>query len=124
MPLDEAQERRVLIGDTRHGDGCVKRAGQERLERSMGEVPVCVRDGITMRVEGRPSEHVVHAFDQAIGHHMLHLLGIVVDLVPAHAHHLHQEQLDEAVTAQHTGGEFLTRAGQADTVVGLVGHQA
>ena len=41
-------------------------------------------------------EGPVDAIDQAIRHDVLELLGIVVHFRPAHAHHLHQKQLDEA----------------------------
>ena len=77
-----------------------------------------------MRIELRTAQHFIHALDHPIRHHVFHLFRVVVHLVPAHAHHLHEEQLDEAMTAKHAGREFFAGAGQADAVVRLVGHQA
>ena len=100
MALDEAQERRVLIGDARHRDRRVERAGQQRLERAMRELAVGGRNRIAVRIELGPAEHLVDALDQPIRHDVLHLLGVVVDLVPVHAHDLDEEQLDQAMAAQ------------------------
>ena len=51
---------------------------------------------------------------------MFELLGFVVDLVPAHAHHLHEKELDQAVPSQHEARKFFTRGCQADAAVRLV----
>ncbi len=76
----------------------------------MRELSVCGRNRIAVRIELRAAEHFVDALDQSIRHHVLHLLGIVMDLVPVHAHHLHQEQLDQAMAAQDAGGECFAGA--------------
>ena len=47
------------------------------------------------------AEHLVHSLDQPVRDDVLEVLGVVVHLVPAHAHHLDQEQLHQAVAAQH-----------------------
>ena len=59
----------------------------------------------------------------AIRDDVLHLLGVFVDLVPVHAHDLDEEQLDQAMTAEHARGEFFAGARQPHAVVGLVGHE-
>ena len=60
-----------------------------------------------MRIGRRPPEHFVDALDQSVRHGVLEMLGLVVDFGPAHPHHLHQEELDQPVPAQHPRGEFL-----------------
>ena len=70
------------------------------------------------------AEHRVDALDQPIGHGVLELFGLVVDFVPAHAHDLDEEQLDEPVPAQHGGGELLAGRRQPDAGVRLVEGEA
>ena len=57
--------------------------------------------GIAVRIGFGMAEHLVHPLDQPVGDDVLEVLGVVVHLVPAHAHHLDQEQFDQAVAAQH-----------------------
>ena len=73
-----------------------------------------------MRIDRRTSEHLVDPVDQPIRDGMLEVLGFVVHFGPAHAHHLHQEQLDQAVPAQHQRRELLAGRRQPDAGVGLV----
>ena len=54
-----------------------------------------------MRIVRRPSEHLVDPLDQPLRDDVLEVLGFVVHFRPAHAHHLDEEQFDEAVTPQH-----------------------
>ena len=81
---------------------------------------VGVRNRIAMGIVRRPSKHRVDPLDEPIGHDVLQLFGLVVHLVPAHAHHLHEKKLDEPVTTEHERGEFVARLGEADTAVRFV----
>ena len=60
-----------------------------------------------MRIDRRAAEHLVDAVDQPVGDRVLEVLGFVVDLGPAHAHHLHQKQLDQPVPPQDQRGELF-----------------
>jgi hypothetical protein len=60
-----------------------------------------------MRIVGRPSEHFIDPFDQPFGHDVLQLFGLVVDFGPAHAHHLHEKELDETVTPEHKARQLF-----------------
>ena len=73
-----------------------------------------------MRINFGPAQHLVDQVDQAIGHGMFEVFSFVVDLRPAHSHHLDEEQLDQAVPSKHERGELLTRTGQPNAGVGLV----
>ena len=101
MALDEAQERRILIGDPRHHHALADRAAEERLEVPLAERALGAGNRVAVRVGFGMAEHFVHPLDQPIGDDVLEVLGVVVHLVPAHAHHLDQEQFDQAVAAQH-----------------------
>ena len=107
MALEEPQEGRILIGDARHGDARVQRAGQQRIERPLRKLALGGRNGIAVGIHFGMSQHVVDALHQPIRHDVLQLLRIVVDFVPAHAHHLHQEQLHQAMAPQHARGELF-----------------
>ena len=105
MAFDEAQERRILIGHLRQRHRSCERAGEQRLELPANELAVAARNGIAVRIDFGVAEHLVDALDQPIGDDVFELFGLVVDLVPAHADDLHQEQLDEPVPPQDERGE-------------------
>ena len=86
--------------------GVPMRALQERVVAVRLHRAVGAGDGIAVRIDGGMAEHGVHAVDQAVGHHVLELLGVVVDVGPAHAHDLDQELLDQAMTPQDHGGQL------------------
>ena len=73
-----------------------------------------------MRIVRGAAEHAIDPFDQPVRHHVLELLGFLVNLVPAHAQNLHEEQLHEPMAAQHQRGELLAGRGQTDAAVRLV----
>ena len=59
-----------------------------------------------MRIVRGSAQHLVDALDEPLGHDMFELFCLVVDLGPAHAHHLHQKQLHKTMTPQHKTGEL------------------
>jgi len=122
--LDEAQERRFLIGDARHRQALAQRAGEQRVELVARHVTVGLRDGIAMRVRFGPPQHLVDALDEAVGHDVLELFGLVVHLVPAEPHHPHEEQLDQPMPPEDQRRKLLARGAEPHAVVGLVFHQA
>jgi CelD/BcsL family acetyltransferase involved in cellulose biosynthesis len=81
---------------------------------------VGVGNRIAMWIVGGPAEHLVDPLDQALRDDVLELFGLVVDLVPPHAHHLDEERLDQPMPPQHEPRELLARAGEPDTAVRLV----
>ena len=121
VAFDEAQERRILIGDARHASAA-RRSGTSAGCRGAAAtiVPFGGRNGIAVRIVRRPSEHLVDALDQPLRHDVFELLGLVVHLGPAHAHHLHEKQLDEPVTPQHQAGQLLAGRRQPHAAVRLV----
>ena len=66
-----------------------------------------------MRIVRRASEHLVDPLDQPFRNDVLELFGFVVDFVPAHAHHLHEEQLHEPMAAEHQPGELFAGCASA-----------
>ena len=57
-----------------------------------------------------------------LGQHVLEDLGLVVDLVPRHPHHLGQIRLEEAVMADHLESD-IPALGEGRAPVGDVLHQ-
>ena len=92
-----------------------------RLSRCRAAIaPSAVGNRIAVRIVRRAAEHLVDPLDQPLGDDVLELLGLVVHLGPAHAHHLHEKQLDEAMAAQHEAGQLLAGRGQPHAAVRLV----
>ena len=121
--LDEVEKVAVLIGDALDGDRRVQLAGQQRLVVRQPDRSVRIRNRIAVRIDRRPAQHRVDAIDQPLGHRMLELLRFGMNVRPAHAHHLDQEQLDQAVPALHQRGQPFAGLGQPDTGIGLVVHE-
>ena len=63
---------------------------------------------IAVRIVRRPAEHFVDPLDQPLRDDVFELFGFVVHFGPAHAHHLHEKQLDETVTPEHEAGELCS----------------
>ena len=124
VALDEAQEGLVLIDDAGDGHGSVERAGKQALDVLRPERAFRIGNRVAMRIRGRASQHFVDAVDQPVRDHVLQLLRLVVHLVPPEAEHAHEEQLDQPVTADDHGGEFLAGGRQRHARVGLVEHEA
>ena len=122
--LHETQKRRILIGDAGDAQRRANGAGEERVELAAGNRPIGIGDRIAVRVVRGMTEHFVDPLDQPFGDDVLELLRFIVDLGPAHTHHLHQKQLHEAMAAQDETRQLLARGGQADPGVGLVLRQA
>ena len=99
MALDEAQEHRVLIGHARDHHLDSGRAGEERLEVALEDRPFLAGNRVAVRVGLGMAKHLVDAIEQPIGNNVFEVFGVIVDLVPAHAHDLHQEQFDQAMPA-------------------------
>ena len=121
--LDEAQELLVLIDDARDGDGGLERAGEERLRVLRLHESLGIGNRIAVRIGLGPSEHLVHAIDQAIGDDVLEEFGFVVHLVPRVAHDPHEKELDEPMTPEDERGELLPGRGERDAGIRLVFHQ-
>ena len=85
------------------------RTGQQAFELSRCDRAFGVWNRIAVRVVGRVSEHVVDALDEALGNHMFELFGFVVHFSPAHAHHLDEKELDQAMPAQDEPRELFDR---------------
>ena len=68
------------------------------------------------------AQHFVDPLDQPLGDDVLQLLGVVVDLVPAHTHDLHEKEFDQPVSPQDEARQLLARSRQADAAVGSYGR--
>ena len=123
VAFDEVQKRAVLVGHAADGHPGMNRAGQQRVVLTTVERAMRVGDGIAVRVELRPSQHLVDPIDEPFRNRVLEMFRFVMHLRPAHAHHFHQEQLDQAMPAQDHGGQLLAGRGQPDARVGLVFHE-
>ena len=122
--LDKPEEPLVLIDDPCDRDTRADGAGEQRLRLLRLHDTFRIWNRIAVRVDLRMSEHVVHAFDEPIGHDMLEQLRLFVHFVPAQAHDLHEKQFHETMTPQDERGETSASARERDTGVRLVVHQA
>ena len=77
-----------------------------------------------MRVELRVTELLGDQLLEALREDVLEHLGLRVDLVPAHAQVLDEEELEQAVMADHLECDQPAALGQVDPVVALVLDQA
>ena len=69
------------------------------------DLAVAAGNRIAVGIDFRMSEHFVDALDQPIRDDVLELFGLFVNLVPAHAEHLHEEQFDQPMAPQDERGE-------------------
>ena len=77
-----------------------------------------------MRICRRMSEHLIHPLDQPIRNDVFELFGFIVNLGPAHAHDLDQEELNKPVPSQDEHREFLARRRQPCAAIPLVTNEA
>ena len=109
VPIEEAEERAVLIDDARHRHRRADRAGHQALRLLRLHLTLGVRDRVAVRIDLGTPEHLVHPVDQPIRDDVLELFGLVVHLVPGVAHDPHEEELHEPVAPQHERGELVPR---------------
>ncbi len=121
--FQEPQERRVLIGHPRDGQRHADRTRQQVLHLAVGDDALGIRDRVAVRVHFRVAEHLVHAFDEPLRDDVLELLRLVVHFVPAHPHHLHQEQLDEPVPPDDQPRQPFPRRREPNSGIRFVVHQ-
>ena len=115
------QELRVLVGDA-HEAHRRRRAGRRAACRRAASATVPSGSGMGSpcgSTAGWPSISSMRSISRS-RHGVLELLGLVVHLVPAHAHHLHQELLDEPVPPEHQRRQPLAGGRQAHAGVRLV----
>lgn len=86
--------------------------------------PVRVWYRISMRIVGRPSEHLIDPLDQPLRDNVLELLGLFVDFVPLHPDDANEKGLDKPVPPQHQSREPFPGRRQTHTAVGLVLREA
>ena len=68
--------------------------------------------------------HFVHFVDEQVADDQSDVIGVVVDFVPAEAHHIDQETFHQAVPPDIGERLALSRFSQADAAVGLVLKEA
>ncbi len=92
----------------------------ERVEPAARQAPAAVGDRMTVRVLGRVLHVAVDRVEHALAHVMLEHLGVLVHLGPVEPEHLHEERLEDPVTAHHAQrfafafGRELRRAAVAE----------
>ena len=117
---EEAEHRRVGVGDAH------ERPLLARLERVQtaalvgGDRQLRARDRVAMRVERRVAELGGDQLLELLGEDMLEPLGLGVHLVPAHAQALDQEQLEQAMVANHLERDGPSALGQTRTAIQLM----
>jgi len=77
-----------------------------------------------MRIDFGTAEHFVHSLDQSVRDDVFELFRLVVHLVPAQAHHLHQKQLDQAMASDYQRRQPFSGPGQPDSCIRRVMDEA
>ena len=123
VPFGELEELAILIADARDGHGRIQRARQQAVVVGHRHGALRAGYGIAVRIDRGTPQHLVDPIDEPIRDRVLQVLGLVVHFGPAHTHHLHQEQLDQAVAAQDERRELLAGRRQPHPDVRLVTGQ-
>ena len=76
-----------------------------------------------MRVNRRVAEARGDQLLELLREHVLEHLGLGVHAIPGHSEFLGEEQLEQAVMAQHLKRDAATLVGQPHTVIRLMLHQ-
>ena len=119
-PAEHPQQVVVLVLEPEDPDLAAGRGGGQghaRLAR-------VVADGVAVGAGPGLADHVEHAGLQRRGDAHLEGLGLLVDLVPGHAHHLDQERLDQPVAADHVPGHLEALGGEDDPLARAAVDQA
>jgi hypothetical protein len=122
--LDEAQEALVLVDDARNRHARVQRTGEQRLRGLRLDDPFGIGDRVSMRIDLGTAEHLVHPIDQAVGHDMFELLGLIVHFVPPVPHDADEEQFDDAMAPDDKRRELFPSLGKRHSRVRLVFEQS
>ena len=118
-----AEERRVLIEHPDDPEVLSAAALRQRNPLGLGQRAVGGRDRVAVGVDGRVAEEVLDPVDQPLGDRVLHVLGLLVNLVPRHFERPGEEQLQEAVASDHHQGQPVAGVGQPGALVRGVGRQ-
>ena len=73
-----------------------------------------------MRVDRRVAQARRDQLLELLGEHMLEHLGLGMHAIPGHPELLREEQLEQAVMAQHLQRDTAALVGQSHTVIGLM----
>jgi hypothetical protein len=76
-----------------------------------------------VRIDWWPAQDLIDAFEHALRDDVFQFLGLLVDLGPVQAKHLHEEHLNESVPAQHVQRQLLATPRQPDPGTRLVIHE-
>ena len=79
---------------------------------------------MAVRIELGTAQELEDPLLHALGDDVLQPLGLVVNLVPAVAQHLHEEHLEEAMVPDQLHGDLSALAGQLLAAVAVVLDEA
>ena len=104
-----AEEGRVLIHDPDHLEPLAARTLGQRQALRLGERPVGAGDRVAVRIDRGIAEEGLDPVDQPLRGRVLHVLGLFVHLVPRHLERVGQEELEQAMPANHLQRQPLAR---------------
>src|SRR5450759_4564831 len=122
--LELAQAARVLVGNALHEDLLARVALAQWTLAQGAHLAACGGDGVAMRIELWAAEQFEDALLHPLRHDVLEAFGLVVNLIPVVAEHLHQEHLEEAMVPHQLEGDLPALAGQLLASVAVVLDQA
>ena len=118
-----SEEGGVLVDDPDDPESLARREPVDGLAAGLGERAVGPRDRVAVGVDGGESEVGVDPVDEAFGDGVLHVLGLLVDLVPGHRERMDQEEFDEAMPPEDLEREPLAGGGEAGPFIRGVGRE-
>ena len=104
-----AEERRVLIHDPDDAEPLAPQALRQRRALGLGERAVGAGDRVAVGIDRGIAQEGLDPVDQPLRGGMLHVLGLLVDLVPRHLQRPGQKELEQAMPANDLQRQPLPR---------------
>ncbi len=109
MGVDAADD--VIFADLDFGERVIDDAGHGAIRAG---------DGFSVGAAFGIAAHFVDFVDEQIADDQAQVIGVIVDFVPAEAHHIDEKTFDQAVAANIGESLAFTGFGQANAAIGFV----
>ena len=118
------EKSRILVHDPDDLKTATAGALGQWRSAGLGQRAVGAGNRVSVRVNGGITEKGLDPVNQTLRGRVFHVLGLLVNLVPRHLQSSGQEQLQQAMAANHLERQPLSRGGQTGPFIGSVSGQA
>ena len=116
-PVLQRQFARVRGTQAADSGRLSERQVAQSLQIHIVDLPCCARDRIAVWIQQRLAEDGRQGFDETIGNGMFQTLGFLMDFMHRVSQLLYEEELDDAMAAQHPQGDAFPTLSEANTIV-------